>query len=220
MLDNRTTTGGADRVGGLDITAALRERISASIAPLHGWTTPEKGVRLAELILETQADVSVEIGVFGGRGTISMAMGHQCLGKGYVVGIDPWEVTASLEGVNDPANDEWWRTVDHDAIYEHFLTALLQHGVARQCRIMRERSDTALRLFLDESVSVLHQDGNHSEQITVAEVDMWTPKLKPGGYWISDDVDWATTQNAQTLLLARGFRVAEEHGSWRVYRKL
>lgn len=201
------------------VPEGLRGRIAAAITPLHGWTTPEKGVRLAELILETGADVSVEIGVFGGRGTIAMAMGHQALGRGYVAGIDPWEAGPSLEGHNDPANDEWWATIDYDDIYERCLAAVVQCGVARHVRIMRERSDTALRLFADSSVAVLHQDGNHSAEISTAEVRLWTPKLAPGGYWVADDTDWATTQEALTLLAAQGFTLLEDHGGWRVYRK-
>ena len=197
----------------------LRGRIDAALAPLHGWTTPEKGARLAELVMETEADLSVEIGVFGGRGTIAMAIAHQRQRKGHVVGIDPWTAQASLDGVNDAANDEWWRNVDYDAIYEHFLAALLRNGVARYCRIMRERSDTAVRLFDDESVSVLHQDGNHSEEVSSAEVAIWSPKIARGGYWVSDDADWATTQRSLKLLEARGFELLEDHGGWRVYRR-
>jgi hypothetical protein len=201
------------------MTQELRERIDAAIAPLHGWTTPEKGARLAQLVTETRADISVEIGVFGGRGTIAMAIGHELLRKGYVAGIDPWEVQASLDGVNAPANDEWWSKVDYEMIYEHFLTALLRNGVARYCRIMRERSDTAVRLFADETVSVLHQDGNHSEAISAAEVTAWAPKLTRGGYWVADDADWTTTSLSLKMLGESGFDLLEDHGGWRVYRK-
>jgi hypothetical protein len=197
----------------------LRARIDAALAPLHGWTTPEKGMRLAELVEATRADLSVEIGVFGGRGTIAMAIGHQRLGKGRVAGIDPWSAAASLDGANDAANDAWWSHIDYDAIYEHFLAALLSNGVARYCHIMRERSDSAVRLFADNTVSVLHQDGNHSEQISAAEVELWAPKLAHGGYWVADDADWATTQLALTKLAAHGFDLLEDHGGWRVYRK-
>ncbi|HVC19671.1 MAG TPA: class I SAM-dependent methyltransferase [Vicinamibacterales bacterium] len=197
----------------------LPARVAAAITPLHGWTTPEKGVRLAELVIETGAAVSVEIGVFGGRGTIAMALGHQALGRGYVAGIDSWSAQASLEGSNEAANDEWWAKVDYDAVYEHCLAALLRCGVARHVRIMRERSDTALRLFADESVSVLHQDGNHSREVSTAEVGMWAPKLARGGYWVADDTDWTTTQEALALLVEQGFTLVEDHGGWRVYRK-
>jgi hypothetical protein len=194
-------------------------RIAEMLAPLHGWTTPEKGVRLAELVIETRADVSVEIGVFGGRGTLSMAVGHETIGHGHVVGIDPWEVRAALDGENAAANDEWWSKLDYDAIYEHFLGALVHYRLARYVRIMRERSDSAVRLFADRSLSVLHQDGNHSEAVSTTEVEVWTPKLASGGYWVSDDTDWPTTQRALGMLEDRRFELVEDHGGWRVYRK-
>ncbi len=161
----------------------------------------------------------MEIGVFGGRGTIAMAMGHQTTGTGHVVGIDPWDVAASLDGHNDPANDEWWGKLDHEAIYRHCVAALEQHGLMDYCRIVRERSDAALRLFPDESIWVLHQDGNHSEDISTREVELWAPKLRPGGYWVADDTDWPTTRRAQADLVDRGFAVVEDHGHWRTYRK-
>lgn len=201
------------------MTDDLRGRIELALAPLHGWTTPEKGTRLAELVAETKADVTVEIGVFGGRGTIAMAIAHQLMRKGHVAAIDPWEAQASLDGENAAANDEWWSKVDYELVYEQFLTALLRNGVARYCRVMRERSDTAVRLFADGSVSVLHQDGNHSEAVTAAEVTLWAPKLATGGYWVADDADWGTTQRALTMLEEMGFARLEDHGGWRVYQK-
>jgi tetratricopeptide (TPR) repeat protein len=197
----------------------LDGRIEAAIVPLHGWATPEKAACLARLILEARADLSVEIGVFGGRGTIAMAMAHQTQGHGHVVGIDPWAAAASLEGENSPENDEWWLTVDYAAVFASFVEAIARHGLTRQVRIMRQRSEDAVGLFRDRTIAVLHQDGNHSEQISSAEVLRWTPKLRPGGYWIADDCDWPTTAKALALLEERGFALVDNRGSWRVYRK-
>jgi methyltransferase family protein len=202
-----------------DLSAALRARIEASIASLHGWTSVDKGVRLAELVVAAGAGLSVELGVFGGRGTISLAIGHEALQHGYVVAVDPWEKAASLEGVNAPENDEWWGKLDHEAIYQSFLKALADARVEPLCRVVRERSEVAVAEFEDGSVAVLHQDSNHSEQISSAEVELWTPKLRHGALWIADDTDWATTQGAQRLLAAKGLVVVEDHTSWKVFRK-
>ena len=202
-----------------DLRAALRARIEASIPPLHGWTTVDKGLRLAELVVAARAGLSVELGVFGGRGTISLAIGHEALGDGYVAAVDPWEKAASLEGANAPENDEWWAKLDHEAIYRSFLKALADARVEPLCRVMRSRSDVAVDAFEDGSVAVLHQDSNHSEQISSGEVELWTPKLRRGGLWVADDTDWATTQKAQCLLVAKGFAIVEDHASWKVFRK-
>jgi hypothetical protein len=204
----------------VDLRASLRARIEACIVSLHGWTTVDKGLRLAELVVTAQAGVSVELGVFGGRGTISMAIGHEALGRGCVVGVDPWEAAASLEGVNAPENDEWWGRIDHEAIYQSFLKALADSRLESFCRVLRQRSHVAAGEFADGSISVLHQDSNHSEQVSSAEVDLWTPKLRAGGYWVADDTDWATTQRAQRLLVEKRFAVVEEHPNWKVFCKV
>jgi hypothetical protein len=84
---------------------------------------------------------------------------------------------------------------------------------------LRQRSDAAVGGFENGSIAVLHQDSNHSEQISSAEVELWTPKLRPGGYWIADDTDWITTRRAQGLLAEKGFAVVEEHANWKVFCK-
>src|SRR5271155_2257581 len=199
--------------------ASLRTRIEACIVSLHGWTTVDKGLRLAELVISAQARLSVELGVFGGRGTISMAIGHEALNSGWVVAVDPWERAASLEGVNAPENDAWWGTIDHEAIYKSCIRALADSQVERFCRVLRQRSHVAAGGFADGSIAVLHQDSNHSEAVSATEVEQWTPKLCAGGYWVADDTDWATTARAQRLLLEKHFAIGEEPPNGKVFRK-
>ena len=199
--------------------ARLRDRVERAIPPLHGWTSVDKGARMAELVVVTGARRSAELGVFGGRGTISLAIGHEALGDGEVLAVDPWERAASLEGENAPENDDWWSKLDHDEIYRSFVHAVDDTGVGRWCRVMRTRSAEAVRAIADGSIDVLHQDSNHSEAISTAEVEQWTPKIAPGGLWIADDTDWATTRRAQARLGELGFVVVEDHGSWKVFRR-
>lgn len=201
------------------LRARLRERLEREIPPLHGWTTVEKGARMAEIVVEARSARSVELGVFGGRGTISLAVGHEALGTGEVLAIDPWQAAASLEGVNSPENDEWWGKLDHEAIYASFVEALRTSGTERWCRVLRERSADAVRRVADGSVFVLHQDSNHSEAVSCAEVEQWVPKLRHDGWWLADDTDWATTQKAQARLVELGFRATEDHRTWKVFRR-
>lgn len=201
------------------IRARLRERVERALPPLHGWTSVDKGARMAELVVAAASRRSVELGVFGGRGTISLAIGHEVLGTGEVLAVDPWERAASLEGGNAPENDDWWGKLDHDEIYRSFIRALADTGVERWCRVLRERSAEAVRRVADGSVDVLHQDSNHSEAISTAEVEQWTPKIASGGLWIADDTDWATTQRAQARLGELGFALVEDHAQWKVFRR-
>jgi len=201
------------------IRSRLRARVEAALPSLHGWTSVDKGARLAELVVAAGSRRSVELGVFGGRGTIALAIGHEALGRGEVLAIDPWERAASLEGVNAPENDEWWGKLDHEMIYQSFMRAIAESGVERWCRVLRMRSAEAVHDIPDGSIDVLHQDSNHSEAISTAEVEQWTPKLAPGGLWIADDTDWPTTQRAQARLAELGFGVVEDHKGWKVFHR-
>src|SRR4051812_46671458 len=98
------------------ISQTLSTRIETHLPQMHGWCPPEKGIRLAQAIRDTQAELSVELGIFGGRGVLAMAMAHQEQGRGVAWGFDPWTKSAALEGSNDPANDAWWAALDIEAI--------------------------------------------------------------------------------------------------------
>lgn len=184
---------------------------------LHGWCTLEKGKRMAQLA--SGARLCVELGVFGGRGLISLAATLKDQGYGEAHGVDPFTAAAALEGTNAPANNEWWSQLNLDEIARSAQVAIDVLGLSDVARIIRSRSQDVVDRYEDESVDVLHQDSNHSEEVSCSEVELWTPKVRSGGYWIFDDTDWSSTARAQAALLTHGFAELEDHGSWKVYRK-
>jgi hypothetical protein len=191
------------------LSAALRARIEASIPSLHGWN---RVLRLVDLS-SSVAGLSVELGVRR-LGTISLAIGHEALGHGY---SSPSSLGARcFARRRKRARKRAGASLDHEAI---FLKALADSRVASLCLVLRQRSDVAVAEFEDRSIGVLHQDSNHSELISSAEVELWAPKLRAGGLWIADDTDWPTTQRAQALLIRKGFAVIEDHAAWKVFRK-
>jgi len=191
--------------------------IERELPRLQGWCTIAKGVRMAELV--RGASLCVELGVFGGRGTAAMALTLADQGFGRVDGIDPFTPAASLEGVNDSANDAWWRSLDYEAIARSAQEAIDRLGLAQHARLVRLRSLDAVDSYDDGTIDALHQDSNHSAEISCEEVARWAPKIRAGGYWFFDDADWATTQKAQCNLEALGFTLVEDHTKWKVYRK-
>ena len=85
---------------------AVNDIIEREIPKLPGWCTPEKAKRLAELAFG--AELAVELGVFGGRSLVAIALGIKWGPRpehGYVDGIDPYTPAAALEGKNDPQID-------------------------------------------------------------------------------------------------------------------
>jgi predicted O-methyltransferase YrrM len=134
--------------------------------------------------------------------------------------VDPWTAAASTENyAPGDANHAWWAALDHEAMYRATLRAVDAFGLRDRCELLRERSDQALPRFADGALDLLHQDGNHSEEVSSREVDAWAPKLRRGGLYVMDDTSWATTARAQARLLELGFSVVEEHDNWRVLRK-
>lgn len=194
------------------------EVIDQILSPLHGWTTPAKGLRLAQLVLQRRAACTVEIGVFGGRGTLSLALAHQLQRFGVVTAIDPWKAQNSLEGANSLANDEWWANLDYGEILNGYLSAIQQHSLGPYIDTRRNSSAQCVHQFSNHSIDIMHQDGNHSEEISCNEVELWSSKIKPQGYWVSDDTNWPTIQKSLKLLETKGFALIEDHQSWRVYQ--
>lgn len=190
--------------------------IGEIIPTLQGWCTVEKASHLADLVVDRAADVCVEIGVFGGRSLLAMAVAQRELGHGTCWGVDPWSAVASLEGENSPENDEWWSRLDYEDVYRRFVEAVVHHDLLPVCNWLRTKSITASRLFDDRTVDVLHIDGNHSEFTSVADVVTWLPKMAPGGIVVMDDADWTTTAAAQRLLRQHSSSV-DDHGNYAVF---
>lgn len=192
--------------------------IEQTLPNLPGWCVPEKGKRMSQLA--RGAKLCVELGVFGGRGLVAFALTLSDQGFGRADGIDPFTVEASLEGSNDEANDEWWSRLDYSAIEQAARDALQSLLLSpKYAQIIRLRSREAVGLYENESVDVIHQDSNHSEEVSSEEVALWVPKIAPGGYWIFDDANWPSTKRAQRELESLGFTEIEDHGDWKVYQK-
>lgn len=205
---------------------SVKSSIEQSLPGMHGWCTPEKGKRMAALVYEMivrkpdGVPLCVELGVFGGRSLVAMALALKDQECGRVDGIDPYAADAALEGTNDRENAAWWSTIDFEAVAQSAQDAIDRLGLTAYARIVRQRSVDCVSSYADESIDVLHQDSNHSEEVSCREVELWLPKMRHGAYWIFDDTDWSSTRTAQRMLTARGAEQVEDHNEWKVYRIL
>ena len=179
----------------------FRERALVHQHEAEGWCCHEKAEKMMDLIYKVHPAVCVEIGVFGGSSIYPTAKALQYLDEGKVYAIDPWEKEECQEGYspNDP-NYIWWSSVDLGKIYKGFLSLLKRHRLENFCQPMKMNSQEALSFFADESIDILHIDGNHSAEVALADAQMWFPKVKSGGYIWFDDVNWASTRKATEYL--------------------
>lgn len=153
---------------------------------LPGWCGLIKARTLAALVLALRPSVSVEIGVFGGRGFAPMALAHREVG-GIVIGIDPWDSKASIEG-QLPKDVEWWGQLDHSMIEHSFRSYLHQSGLENVAKIIKARSDD---VEPPAEIGLLSIDGNHSE-VSVRDARRFGSRVKEGGICVVDDLNWAT----------------------------
>lgn len=191
-------------------------RTVAATQSLPGWCPLDKAEYLAALVRVTGARCIVEIGVYGGRSLVPMALAAETH-AGIVHAIDPWDVAASLEGNNGAENDAWWSHLDHEGIYREFLEGVDTFGVRDTVRVLRMKDTEALDRFADGAIDLLHIDGNHSAAVSMRYVRQWGPKLAPGGHLVMDDIDWAT-QRETVQLLAETYRTVKIAPTWAVYQ--
>jgi len=113
----------------------------------------------------------VEIGVNNGECSAALLRGLTNLGR--LTCVDPWQ---EYEG------DDWFSAEKRDAerSFSLFLRQVVNvYGV--RVRYMKEMSETAVSKFEDESLDFVFIDGNHQYEWVKKDIEMWVPKVKPGG---------------------------------------
>lgn len=186
---------------------ALMVKIRELLPTVDGWCTPDKAKHLVDAILERKPQLCVEIGVFGGSSLLPQAMALQSLGGGVIHGIDPWSTEAALEEMLGQENKDWWQKVDLEKIYQNCLKHVAKLKLDRHVNLIRAKAADVVGQFEDETVDILHIDGNHSEALSYQDATLYLPKVKRGGLIFFDDIWWAdgttsvTTRKAIMFLL-------------------
>lgn len=165
------------------------------------WCSLKKAENMMDLIYQVKPELCVEVGVFTGSSIYPTAKALRYLGKGIVYAIDPWSKEECLQGyASDDPNYIWWNSIDLEHIYQRFLSLLAKYQLNAFCSPMRMTSLQAVNRFQDDSIDILHIDGNHTTDIALSDAQIWFPKVKEGGYIWFDDVNWQSTQKAVQFL--------------------
>jgi|694.fasta_scaffold92018_3 hypothetical protein len=186
---------------------------------VEGWAPAEKIKYMYDLVKQTDAQAIVEIGVYGGKSLIPMAVACKEKGSGTCFGIDPWKKEASIEGWPDgDVNKEWWEHLDHHWVYGRWRASVEKYDVKNQIYELIGKSEQFHRMFKDECIDIFHLDGNHAEQVALNDVECWKSKVKIGGYWIFDDTNWPSTTKAIELL-EKTYDLVQDFDGWRSYKR-
>jgi hypothetical protein len=174
------------------------EEVSASISlDEGGGASLLKVFLLAELIVAEGLDRLVEIGVYRGRLFLPLARLLTVLGRGEMVGIDPYSASAAVQrDVKRGGVDlvEWPTTVDWSALYSEVTEGIARWGLEGHSRLIRERSEDAVDDFAAGSIDLLHVDGNHDLAAVSRDVELFLPRVRDGGIVVMDDISWPSVR--------------------------
>lgn len=199
----------------------LKRRVAEGLPRFYGWCTKEKAMNFVDLVLEVQPEVCVEIGVFGGRSLFPVASALKYLGKGVVVGIDPWsldEIIPYFDPVKDEPHIAWWSRVNFDQIYVSYLGLLSEYQLDDYVITLRSTSEVAS--YAIPQIDILYIDGNHHETVSNRDIELYLPKVRSGGYiWLNDSL-WRDLQSSvDRLFEACDFVKLIEGGNCILFRK-
>ncbi len=199
----------------------LFEKIAEVHARTEGWCDLEKANTLAALVLALKPEVVCEIGIFGGKSFLPMALACKHNNYGTVVGIEPWNKETATQGYEGENLEYWTSTVDFQIIRQKFMASLVSLDLEKFVNIIEKPSydvDPPSRLDL------FHCDGQHTAQ-AVRDVQRYCPMVRTGGIVILDDLTWSNSGDqpvirAEQWLLGNGFERLYTLGTGAVYQRI
>ena len=172
--------------------------VKASGAELEGWCSPEKARTMARYIRSLDAEICVEIGVYGGRSLFPCAAALKQNGHGRIYGVESWSNDVAVENKTYDWNDEWWSKVNFEKIKRDVYAFASRYGLTSQVCIIEAPSTKVSHLF--DTIDFLHIDGSHSMLNAAADVLLYGTKVRSGGVIVMDDIEWDTTIPAVMML--------------------
>lgn len=196
----------------------LFSKIAFVVPKIGGWCSVDKAQALAATVLTLRHEVTLEIGVLEGRSLIPMAMAHQQIGRGKVIGVDAWDAAASREGQVNQADAKFWGELDHKPLYERFIQNLEKAKVREVVEVHWMRSQD---FPAPDDIGVLHLDGNHGEQ-AYHDVCKFGTHVVKGGFCFLDDLNWSGggVLRAEAALIGMSYKKLYHMDTGAMYQRL
>ena len=151
---------------------------------------------LSQGIRRIRPAVAIEIGVWKGGSTITMASEMKALGiDGAVLSVDTW-LGSSEHWVDERAAASLMLDAGYPRLFYTFCANILDAGLADHVVPLPIDSVNAAQIVkkLKISAQLIHIDGGHDYNSVLSDLREWWPVLTPGGLLIGDDYrhgnDW------------------------------
>jgi len=173
-----------------------------------GGCSLHKASVMAWLIKVFGLNVSLDIGVYRGRSLFPQAVAHKCGSGGVVYGVDPWSAFEASEDDNVELKekiDEFVKNTDFDELFVSVDTLNNELALTSHCVLVRKTSAQASPWFAEQQIrfDLIHVDGNHDTERVMEDLELYLPKLNPGGFIVLDDVSWDSVKPAYDKLQSK-----------------
>ena len=141
----------------------------------------------------------VEIGVFGGATLLDLY--EICkTNNNKIYGIDPFEKITIFNGRTSEETDVNIQNEAREAYKtnrERLLSIISKYNLDDIITVIDEPSGSAVSEFKDDSIDLLHIDGDHSTQGVYNDLVNYWPKMRKGtGVILGDDFGWKSVKDA------------------------
>ena len=183
-----------------------------------------KGNVIKSLVIKTDAKLCVEIGVFKGSSLLYFAEALQTT-NGKVLGIDPYTIESFKNDIPDKNvsniiyNVLFKEQSVLDGIYLKLSKIIDENYLNNLITLVRDKSENYYTNIDNESIDVLHIDGNHNEEFVTKDILCYLPLVKKGGYILMDDTTWVGVKNSINKHLINHCVLFEEYDDFSVYVK-
>lgn len=184
-----------------------------------------KGNLIKDLIIETNAQLCVEIGVFKGASLMYFAEALE-ITKGNVIGIDPYSMGTLINEIpNKDLNKYIYEVLFKDQLvldnlYNGVLKVITENKLENIISLVRSKSEDYHINIEKESIDVLHIDGNHDEEYVTKDIQFYLPLVKKGGYIIMDDITWPGVINSINNHLNGNTILIKSYSDFSVHKKI
>lgn len=146
---------------------------------------------------EIQNGIIVEIGVLGGATLLSL-YDSAVKNHNVIYGIDPFDKINLFNGRTEGETEAL--TVNQTKrLYrsnrKNLEGIIAKYNLGETIKLIPESSSEAVKLFKDNSIDLLHIDGDHSTEGVFSDLEKYYPKMKKGkGIIIGDDFEWGSVK--------------------------
>jgi predicted O-methyltransferase YrrM len=191
-----------------------------------GWCLDEKRNLIHDLVETTNSKSCIEIGVYKGSSLFSFAEVLEKIG-GKIVGIDPWSFEMSKNEIpffDKNQEDYFYNELlkgqqTFEFIYKGVCEIIENNDLSKTVSLIRKPSQDVFNNFENESIDIVHIDGNHNEMNVSRDILLYLPLVKKGGHIIMDDSNWDSVRNSINKFLVPYCDLVKDIGYCSYYKK-